>query len=78
MTQRVFGLGPRHRVMFDIPQQPRPLLQPAVHAASLRLQAPSQPTISPFSGPWQPEHLMCPGGIPTAGQTQNAAHRLST
>lgn len=24
MTQRVFGLGPRHRVMFDIPQQPRP------------------------------------------------------
>lgn len=76
MTQRLSGLGPW--VMFDIPQQPRPLSQPAVHAVSVRLQAPSQPTISPFTGPWQLEHLTRPRGILTAGQAQNVLHRLPT
>lgn len=78
MTRRAFGLGPRHRVMFDIPQQPRPLCRPAVHAASVRLPASSRPTIISFSGPWELERLTSSGGILRSGQTQNAAHRLST
>lgn len=45
--------------MFGIPRQPRPLLQPAVQATLVRLQARTPTTISPFTGPWLPEHLKC-------------------
>lgn len=68
MTLRVFGLGPRKRMMLEIPQQPQPPLPLSSASCSERLQAPTQSTIRPFSRLQQQEHLMWPGGILTAGQ----------